>query len=109
MPDDLVYELHLHFSTSEQSEILIGMCSFLEVAALEERADKVIIYSADLPYVHRLREELSSHLSWLTDDTIDIQQKKNENFDRKVFTFTKKRSFVRQTAISASGRLPTQS
>ena len=82
MPDDLVYELHLHFSTSEQSEILIGMCSFLEVAALEESADKVIIYSADLPYVHRLREELSSHLSWLTDDTIDIQQKKNENWNR---------------------------
>jgi len=82
MHDALVYELHLHVDSPEHIELLIGICSFLDVEALEEREDSIIIYSEDQTYINQLKDQLTSHAPWLTLDKIEVKQQKNENWNQ---------------------------
>jgi len=82
MLDALVYELHLLVDSLEHAEQLIGICSFLEVEALEEREDRIIIYSQDVNYIHQLKDKIQSHASWLTDKKSEFRQKKSENWNQ---------------------------
>ena len=82
MHDALIYELHITTSSPDQIDPLIGICSFLEVEALEERTDKLIIYSEDQTYLLELRTQLLSYASWLSDEHIILHERANENWNQ---------------------------
>ena len=62
MHSEPFYEVRIKQVTTDQQEMLIGICAFLDVEALEQREDEIIIYSPDQKYLTSLINDIKLSL-----------------------------------------------
>lgn len=77
------YEVHIKQISTDQQEILIGICAILDVEALEQREDELIIYSPDQKYLISLIGEMQTYASWLTDAHVVFFTTKARNWNKE--------------------------
>lgn len=83
MHSEPFYEVRIKQVTTDQQEMLIGICAFLDVEALEQREDEIIIYSPDQKYITNLIDDIKRYASWLSDTHIVFSTTKALNWNKQ--------------------------
>ncbi len=77
-----VFAIHLTDLTSEEIEMTSGVLGFLDVEAIEEQSNCVVVYHKDLNYLRELARQLLEIASWIKNTQIRYSERPDENWNK---------------------------
>lgn len=77
----LIYELHILGLSTDQTEIVIGLLSYINVEAIEERDGVLVLYHDSEKRINEIENELKGLAPWIQNNQINRDTRANENWN----------------------------
>lgn len=78
-----IYELHIIHLSAEKIEMTSAVLNFLEIQALEEKEDSIILYHDNAAYLENIEIQLLDRAPWLSNSNFKRDRRQNENWNKK--------------------------
>ncbi len=82
MKTDIIHVLHIKDLSEDHLELTTAMLGHLEVEAIEERDDSLVLYHHDLERVDQIENQLLEMAPWVTKAQIERSNRPNENWNK---------------------------